>query len=153
MAELYKRRLVTLLAVTLLSIACTPRPVSEPLRPECLHFRPLWLNVPIIQGHPDPTLVPGTGGLALRPMDGATGSAIDGAQFVLTSDTTSADQRETVGAITRQGVALLRDVKPGWYGAAFQSLGFQGFRTHVQVPAGRVDTIVVTVYPVPICLM
>jgi hypothetical protein len=153
MAELDRLRMMTLLAATLLSMACTTGYVPEPLRPECVQPQPLWLNVPSIRGQPDPTLLPGTGGLALRPVDGATGYAINGAQFLLDPDTTGTDQREPVGAIAREGVALLRDVKPGWYGAAFQSIGFQGFRTPVHVPAGRVDTIVVTVYPVPVCLM
>jgi hypothetical protein len=146
------RRVVTLLAAMLLSMACTPRYLPEPLRPECAHLQPLWLNIPTIPGQPDSSLVPGTGGLALRPIHGSTGVAVTGAQFVLTPDTAGTAQGERTGAISREGVALLRDVKAGRYGAAFQFLGLQGFRTVVEVPAGRVDTLVVTVYPVPVCM-
>jgi hypothetical protein len=141
------------LCAAVLCIGCGVRAEGRVDPPECIGTRPTWFNIPLNRGSPDATLGAGTGGLALRAVDGGTGAPINGAQVILRRDTLQRRSGSPAGAVSTAGVAVIRDLSPGEYFVEFLYIGYQPFNTRASVRAGRVDTMTVTVYQTVVCLL
>jgi hypothetical protein len=132
--------------------ACAGRAETRVEPPACYTLHPTWFKIPVTAGIIDATLKTGTGGFALRAIDGGSGTPINGAQVVLRPGTLQSDATPVSGAISTAGVAVFRDLQPGGYLLEFRYIGYQAFKTPALVRAGRVDTMIVTVYESAVCL-
>ena len=140
-----------ILIAAMFSFGCGPRTEASVWPAWCTADPPIWYRIPITAGRPDTTLSAGTGGFALRPIDGTTGLPVNGAHVLIAAD--SARLRGSrIGNVAVDGVAVVRDLTPGEYWVQVAYIGMQGFRTQAVVVPGRVDTMTVTIYPTRVCI-
>ena len=118
--------------------ACNPAPVQ-------------FLNLPIVTGVTDSASSVLRGGVALHVVSGRTQRGISGGVVRLAKDT-GQFAATSIGAITKDGVAIVRDLVPGSYWLSFDLIGYQPFFTEIAVAARRVDTVRVSLYDVTTCL-
>jgi hypothetical protein len=138
---------VTSMVVTCAAPALGQKPARWP--DECHPPIVAFVNLPVSRGFADTRAR--NGGIALRVTSGSNGSAISGGVAVLAADSLSFGTSR-LSAITRAGIAVIRDVVPGDYWLGFSFIGYQPFMTKIMVPASRIDTLAATVHEVVTCL-